>query len=118
MSQTPRKKTFHTSFHTKLASTIMALSVMALALSIKAQAPEPIPQVNLNTATVTELAHLPGVGPITAQRIIEYRNKRPFRRISDIIRVKGIGRKTYRKLRPYLCVTGPTTAKQKIKIQK
>jgi comEA protein len=72
--------------------------------------------VNLNTATATELSYLPGVGQSKAEAIIEYRSNRQFKKVEDLMRVKGIGRKTFRKIRSFLAVQGPTTAKGKIKL--
>ena len=54
--------------------------------------------VELNTADVSSLCALPGIGPKKAKAIIEYRNKKPFTRVSQLVRVKGIGRKTLKKL--------------------
>ncbi len=65
--------------------------------------------VNLQTASAEELQRLPGIGPSKAEAIIAQRTRTPFRRIEDILRVRGIGRATFRRLRPYLSVTGPTT---------
>lgn len=66
--------------------------------------------VNLNTATAEELTRLPGVGPSRAQAIIELRTRlKRFKRIQDLMRVRGIGRKTFRKLAPMLKLDGPTT---------
>jgi len=63
--------------------------------------------VNLNTATVTELMQLPRVGPKTAQRIIAFRVEHgPFQRPEDLMAVKGIGEKTFQRLRPYITVAG------------
>ncbi len=67
--------------------------------------------VNLNTATASDLERLPGIGPSTSARIIAYRQTRPFKRVEELVRVKGIGRKTLAKLRPHLTVEGPTTVK-------
>lgn len=67
--------------------------------------------VNLNEATAAELDLLPGVGPSAAQRIVEQRKRRPFKRVEELVRVKGFGRKTFLKLKPLLTVTGPTTLK-------
>ena len=80
----------------------------------RADGPQPAPQddavvVNINTATAQQLAYLPGVGASKAQRIIAYRMKRPFKRVTQLVRVRGIGRKSLRKWRRYLTVSGPTT---------
>lgn len=60
-------------------------------------------KINLNTATAQALAALPGIGPITAARIIEFRQKHgPFKKIADLDAVKGIGPKTIEKIRPFV----------------
>jgi competence protein ComEA len=61
--------------------------------------------VNLNTATVTELEALPGIGVRVAERIIEYRTQKgPFKKIEELMNVQGIGEKSFLKLRPQLTV--------------
>ena len=60
--------------------------------------------VDLNSATVNELQALPGIGPSKAIAIVQYRTKRRFRRAEELIKIKGIGRKTFRKLRHLLTV--------------
>ena len=59
-----------------------------------------------------ELERLPGIGPAKARAIVEHRRAHPFHKVDEIIKVKGIGRKTFGKLRPYLTVAGPTTLKE------
>jgi competence protein ComEA len=66
--------------------------------------------VNLNTAPAGLLSLLPGVGPAKADAIVTYRTRRPFRTVDELVRIKGIGRKMVRRLRPHLAVAGPTTA--------
>lgn len=77
--------------------------------------PEPLPAapaaasgpspVSLNLATAEELERLPGIGPVLARRIVEDRGRHgQYRRVEDLLRVKGIGPKTVEKLRPYLRV--------------
>jgi competence protein ComEA len=65
--------------------------------------------VNINTASPDQLQQLPGVGPAKAARIVKYRTRRQFKHTYEIIRVRGIGRRTYRRLRSHLTVKGPTT---------
>jgi competence protein ComEA len=67
--------------------------------------------VNLNEATVAQLDLLPGVGPKAAQRILSWRQKRAFKRVEELVRVKGFGKKQFLKLKPYLTLEGPTTLK-------
>jgi competence protein ComEA len=61
--------------------------------------------VNLNTATPAQLETLPGIGAKAAQRIVEYRQKNGgFKKIEELMNVKGIGEKSFLKLKPYLSV--------------
>jgi competence ComEA-like helix-hairpin-helix protein len=66
--------------------------------------------VNLNTAPPEVLELLPGIGPAKVQSILAYRRRRPFRTVDELVRIKGIGRRMVRALRPHLAVSGPTTA--------
>jgi competence protein ComEA len=68
--------------------------------------------VNLNAATAEQLDLLPGVGPKVAQAVLVHRQKRPFRRVEELVRVKGFGRKRLRVLMPYLAVSGETTLRR------
>jgi len=70
--------------------------------------------VNINTASAQELALLPGIGPKKAQDIITHREKQPFKQVEDILKVKGIGRSTLKKIQAYVSVTGPTTLKRNV----
>lgn len=62
-------------------------------------------RMNLNTASERLLQRLPGIGPALAGRIIAYRNQHgDFARPGHLVRVKGIGPKTFEKLEPYLFI--------------
>ena len=61
--------------------------------------------VNLNAASAAQLQTLPGVGSSTAQRILEYRQKNgAFKKIEELMNVKGIGEKSFLKLKPLITV--------------
>ncbi len=99
-------------------ATILTLA-LAAALAAQAQAASApaAPQVNINTASAAELQLLPRVGPALAQRIVEFRTANgPFKAPEELIRVKGIGEKSFENLKPYLTVAGPTTLKEKVKL--
>lgn len=57
-------------------------------------------RVDVNSATVEELCTLPGIGPKKAEAIIALREKRPLTRLTQLLLVRGIGKKTLEKLRP------------------
>ena len=73
------------------------------AAKAKATATDPI---NLNAATAVQLQTLPGVGASAAQRILDYRQKNgSFKKIEELMNVKGIGEKSFLKLKPLITVT-------------
>jgi competence protein ComEA len=64
-----------------------------------------VEKVNLNTATAEQLQSIPGIGPSSAKNILEYRGKvGKFKRIEEIINVKGIGEKKFLKIKDRLTV--------------
>ncbi|HPV14183.1 MAG TPA: helix-hairpin-helix domain-containing protein [Candidatus Cloacimonadota bacterium] len=65
-----------------------------------------IPIIDIRTATLEELILLPGIGEKRAQQIIEHRRHSPFQNVNEIMLIKGIGLKTYEKMRPLLLVFG------------
>ena len=95
-----------------MMAAIAAIALSAPALSAQSKAPAPKPAataaapVNLNTATAEQLATIPGVGPKMAERIIDYRQKNGgFKKIEDLMNVKGIGEKSFLKLKAHLSVS-------------
>lgn len=104
---------------------VRALVVPVLGLSLsglashpavaEGEAPATRNVVNINQATSIEFTHLPRVGAKLADRIVAHRKEHgPFRRIEDLMEVKGIGEKFFSTLKPYLTVTGPTTLVEKV----
>ena len=84
-----------------VASTVAAAQSKAPAKA----APAPATIVNLNTATASQIATLPGIGETAAQRIIEYRDKNGgFKKVEELMNVKGIGEKSFLKLKPLVTV--------------
>jgi competence protein ComEA len=62
--------------------------------------------LDLNSASATELQELPGIGVSTATRIVEYRQKHgPFKKIEDLMNIRGIGEKSFLRLKPLITVT-------------
>ena len=62
-------------------------------------------RVDLNRATVEQLQHLPGLGTVLARRVIERRTQRgPYRRVEDLLQVKGIGAKRLAQLHAFVVV--------------
>lgn len=61
--------------------------------------------VNINTASVAELDGLPGIGAKTAALIVEYRQKNgPFKKIEELMNVRGVGEKNFLKLKDQVSV--------------
>jgi competence protein ComEA len=61
-------------------------------------------KVNVNVANQALLESLKGIGPVLAGRIIEYRKKRKFEKVDELLQVQGIGPKTLEKIRDSVCV--------------
>ena len=64
--------------------------------------------VNINEASADQLERLPGIGPSRAQAIVNFRKTHPFKRIEDLQRIKGLGKKSWNRLRPLIALSGPT----------
>jgi len=71
--------------------------------------------IDINTATPSELSTLPGIGPKTSQKIINYReNVGPFKSIEEIMKVSGIANKKFARMKEYISV-GKTKGKKIVK---
>jgi len=81
------------------------MELFGLLLLVALAKDPPAAPVNVNTATVEQLQTLPSVGPATAKSIIRYRDKNgPFRRVEDLLIIKGMSRQRLQKLRSYVKV--------------
>ena len=81
-----------------------------------ATAPEVSGVINVNSATAEQIAFLPRVGIKLAERVVEYRKTNgPFKKIEDLMEVKGVGERLFVALKPHLTISGTTTLSQKIK---
>jgi competence protein ComEA len=80
---------------------IIVLSVAASAGKKK----PPAKPVNINTATSEELQQVPGIGPATAQKILQMRKSYgAFKSVDDLLAIRGLGEKRLEKMRKYLTV--------------
>lgn len=88
------------------AALLMASPLTASALQTPAPATARAGVVDLNAATIADLESLPGVGRRTAERIIEYRQKSGgFKKIEELMNVKGIGEKSFLRIKPMVAVS-------------
>jgi competence protein ComEA len=95
---------------TTIVLLVFALLMPAAALAQDAAAKRTL--LNLNTATAAQLEELPGIGKATAERIIEYRTKNgAFKKIEDLMNVRGVGEKSFLSLKDLITVTPPRTEK-------
>jgi comEA protein len=71
----------------------------------------PLKPVNINTATASELQEVPGIGPVTAEKIVLMRKSYgSFKSVDDLLAIKGLGRKRLDKMRKYLTVGKPSAS--------
>jgi competence ComEA-like helix-hairpin-helix protein len=94
----------------------LMLAICPSAIRVAAQdkskkLPPPSKPFDINTGTFDQFHSLPGVGPVTAQRILDYRKKSgPFTRVEDLLAVRGISQARLDKIKQYVMVKTPAPA--------
>ena len=94
---------------------VFAVCVLCLGLlpAVLAKKKPPAHPININTASASELQQVPGIGPSTAQKILDTRKSYgAFKSVDDLLAIKGIGPKKLDKMRRYLTVGKPSSKKQ------
>ena len=118
---------FRTAFPLAVVTALLVGATSAPLAAAQAAAPQPAPRaasrsaakgaattpaapVNINTASATELDGLPGIGAKTAALIVEYRQKNgPFKKIEELMNVRGVGEKNFLRLKDHITVAPAKT---------
>ncbi len=90
--------------HQKLYIPLLGESVARAVSAVTGTAASATQSVDLNTASQSDLEALPGVGPSTAQKIIEYRESQPFGSVDELQSVPGIGPSKFNQLKDLVSV--------------
>jgi competence ComEA-like helix-hairpin-helix protein len=99
-------------FAVRLSLVILALCAISPGLAAKKK--PPAAPINLNTATSDQLQEVPGIGPATAEKILQMRKAYgPFKSVDDLRAIRGIGPKRLEKMRKYLTV-GKSAAERRV----
>lgn len=88
----------------RLAAVALALALLVGGLGTMQAQDGAMPKVNINTADAATLMLLRGIGEAKAKAIIEYREAQPFETIEDIMKVSGIGEKTFENIKAHITV--------------
>jgi comEA protein len=95
-----------------LVSSLALCCLLATATFATTKKP-PLKPININTATSEELQQVPGIGPVTAEKILTMRKSYgAFKSVDDLLAVKGLGKKRLEKMRKYLTVSKAAASKQ------
>ena len=97
----------------RLSPAVAVALILLCCLSALAQKKSPPAKpLDLNSASAEQLQGVPGIGPKTAAAIVNFRAKSgPFRRVEDLLAIKGISKRKLEELRPYVTVVPPPAAK-------
>src|SRR5271156_6860289 len=102
-----------------VGAAILFVCVCALATPGLATKKPPLQPVNLNAATSEELQQVPGIGPATADKILQMRKSYgAFKSVDDLLAIRGIGKKRLDKMRKYLIAGRPAAASKAVATSK
>jgi len=88
------------------------LSLICSPVSLGGKKKPPLKPVNINAATSEELQQVPGIGPATAEKILQMRKSYgAFKSVDDLLAIRGLGPKRLEKMRKYLMVGKPAATK-------
>jgi competence protein ComEA len=94
---------------TRILALHLSLCLIFVALSSATKKP-PAQPININTADSTQLQLVPGIGPSTAEKILQMRKSYgAFKSVNDLTAIRGIGPKRLEKMRKYLTVGKPAS---------
>ena len=94
-----------------LLSLSLLLGCLCASIAFPATKKPLLKPINLNSATSEQLQQVPGIGPATADKILQMRKSQgAFKSVDDLLAVRGIGRKRLDKMRKYLTVGKPAAA--------
>lgn len=89
----------------------LALCLVFPAFSAATKKP-PLKPININSASSEELQQVPGIGPVTAEKILQMRKSYgAFKSVDDLLSIRGIGKKRLEKMRKYLTVSKSSPSK-------
>jgi competence protein ComEA len=85
---------------------LLLCGLLFVVLSVAATKKPPPKPININTANSEELQLVPGIGPATAEKILQMRKSYgAFKSVDDLLSIRGIGKKRLEKMRKYLTVS-------------
>jgi competence protein ComEA len=99
-------------FLSRFSLLFLSLSLICAPPVLGGKKKPPLKPVNINTATSEELQQVPGIGPATAEKILQMRKSYgAFKSVDDLLAIRGLGQKRLEKMRKYLTVGKQSPAK-------
>jgi competence ComEA-like helix-hairpin-helix protein len=100
------------SFLSRFSLLFLSLSLICSPAVLGGKKKPPAQPVNINTANSEQLQTVPGIGPATAEKILQMRKSYgAFKSVDDLLAIRGLGAKRLEKMRKYLTVGKPAATK-------